>query len=158
MRRLCEWPAASYELRRQLNPYVLCLALLAWGALSLAGFSTSKRTFLSDQDFIDAAIDRVIHSEPPAPGNDGVRVPAEDVLPYRSVEHFHHINPACCIFVRGDTEGTGPSPLDYLLGCEWRVVRVNYQVRYRDGQGVHRAGQATEYVMLGRDGRIVWRH
>ena len=151
MRRLVEMAANSYDLRRQLNPYVLFLGLLAWGALSLGGFSTSKRAFLSDQAFIDAAVDRVIHGYPAALGDD-------DVLPYRSVEQFHDINPGCCVFVRGDTEGTGPSPLDYLLGYEWRVVRVNYQLCFRDGQGVHRARQVTEYVMLSRDGRVVWRH
>lgn len=158
MRRVYRWITNSYELRKQLNPYVLFLGLLLWGALSLGGFSTSKRTFLSDQAFIDAAIERVIHGYPPALGSGEVRVPPENVLPYRSVEHFHDINPACCAFVRGDTEGNGPSALDYLLGYEWRVVRVSYQLCYRDGQDVYRDGQATEYVMLSRDGRVVWRH
>lgn len=158
MRRLDVNVANSYALRRQLNPYALFLGLLAWGALSLGGFSTGKRTFLSDQAFIDAAVGRAIRGYPSALGNDEGRVLPGDVLPYRDVEHFRDINPACCALVAGDAEGTGPSPLSYLLGYEWRVVRVDYQVRFRDGQGAHRARQVTGYVMLSRDGRVVWCH
>lgn len=153
MRRLDVRVANSYAVRRQLNPYVLFLGLLAWGALSLGGYSTGKRTFLGDQAFIDAAVRDVMRGYPPTLAHG-----EGDVVPYRSVAHFRDINPGCCALVAGDAEGTGPSRLSYLLGYEWRVVRVDYQVRFRDGQGAHRARQVTEYVMLSRDGRVVWCH
>lgn len=158
MRRLDVRVANSYALRRQLNPYVLFLGLLAWGALSLGGYSTGKRTFLSDQAFIDAAILYVMRGYPLVltSGEGGVR--SSDAIAYRSVGHFRDINPDCCAFVKGDTEGTGPSPLSYLLGYEWRVVRVSYWVRFRDELGVGRSRRVTEYLMLSRDGKVVWRH
>lgn len=161
MRQWRALAADSYALRRRLNPYVLFLCLLAWGGLSLCGFSTSKRTFLSDRDFIDAAIRRVIQRYPPSLR--AISTEREDdstamAIPYLGVEQFRDINPACCEFVAGDTEGTGPSPIGYLLGDEWRVVRVSYQVRFRDALGASHARQATDYVMLSRDGNVVWSH
>jgi hypothetical protein len=103
--------------------------------------------FVSDQAIIEAAMRHAMF-----------RVTSPDGVPHAGIEQFRAANPDCCEFVAGDTEGTRPSPLAYLLGDEWRVVRVRYQVRFRDAPGALRAGQATEYLMMSRDGKVVWSH
>lgn len=82
----------------------------------------------------------------------------KNAIPYSSVREFFEVNPACCTFVRSESEGSRPALLAYLLGDEWRIVRVSYLVRYGDERGNPQSRLFTEYVMLGRDGKVVWVH
>jgi len=144
------------------------LGLLAWAAWSLLSPPPEKGGTSRDQLYTDAAIERIIQAYPPSLGvelrrGDGGRstmvyARPEHPVPYTSVREFRAINPACCTFAESDGEGNRRTPLAYLLGDEWRIVRVSYLVRYSDEHGESQSRPFVEYVMLRRDGKVLWVH
>jgi hypothetical protein len=151
-------------------PGLLCIAcflLAGWGAISLCGFSTTRLSFVSDQVLINAAIHDVLDRYPPnlrtvkALG-DGQSVetyaPPEYPVRYESLKQFVEINPNCCVFVARGSEGYEPSSLSYLLGYEWRIVRVRYLLRQRTGLNSLQGTAMETYVVLSRNGRVFRPH
>lgn len=148
------------------SPWFLCISaflLAGWGALSLSGFSTTKRSFVSDEVFIDAAINDVLARYPPnlrtvtaLPNGRSVETytPPENPVRYESLKQFRAVNPNCCAFVTQGSEGYQPSSLSYLLGYEWRIVRVRYLLRYKPEQGGLQETPMETYVVLSRNGRV----
>jgi hypothetical protein len=147
---------------------LVLLGLLTCAAWPLLGPSFDKDGTSGDQFYVDAAIQRIIQAYPPSlsvelrPEDGGrstmVYARPEHPVPYTSVQEFRAINPTCCTFAESDGEGNRRAPLAHLLGDEWRIVRVSYRVRYTDERGMPQSRPFIEYVMLRRDGEILWIH
>ncbi|RAO78219.1 hypothetical protein CA260_10480 [Dyella jiangningensis] len=143
--------------------FVFIVFLLGWCALSMCGFSTTKFAFVYDQCFIDAAVKDVLVRYPPnlrtvqvLGGAQSIEAygPPSDPIPYVSMQEFMEINPDCCRFVGRGSEGYQPSTLSYLLGYEWRIVRVRYALRYKTERAFVEERPVEEYVVLSRDGHV----
>jgi 4-amino-4-deoxy-L-arabinose transferase-like glycosyltransferase len=139
------------------RPVLALLVMAPLAALWLAanGFCFSKLQFLSQQEAIDAWVDRYI----------GVRtytlqVHHDDtgmlefrpvkVIPYRDRADFYERNPSCCRTAsRGEMlPFPGPPPLywsDRLFGKAAYLVVANFAVNYIDTDGV--AKSATEIAI-----------
>jgi len=120
----------------------------------------SRRAFVPDAEFLDAAIGEVIRTYPPSlmtvdESGHAYRFHQPDhAIAYASTEQFRRENKACCAFVQRGAEGYEPSWLSWLLGYEWKIVRVQYKVRFRDDAGNLVEKPSEAFVVLRRDGKV----
>jgi hypothetical protein len=116
---------------------IIVVLLLSVGSLSVGGFCFGQRRFLSDQEFIDAAIlDRMkgrgsylLHSI------DGKNKTAISGIPYASKDEFNRENPDCCRIVSFNyPRDSGPqfTLLDQIGGNAAELVYVRYKERWTE--------------------------
>jgi hypothetical protein len=114
------------------------MVLFVIGAVLLlpyTGFCLFEFRFLSDNEFIDAAIRHVLTSVAVIETPDGEYaqfVPKERVG-YGSLEDFHRLNPNCCKIVPHDRRWI--SLRHELCGQAAKSVHVTYMVRYVNDSG-----------------------
>src|SRR5689334_17669062 len=118
----------------------ILLLLVAAGALSASGFCFGQRRFLSDREFIDAAVQEVMkgrgaYSLSSADGKTRTEISG---TPYISKDEFNRENPDCCSVVAIDhPRDNGPqfTMLDRVLGKAAKLVKLKYKDRWtEDGQ------------------------
>src|SRR5215213_679367 len=116
------------------------LVVAATLGLAYAGFCFGQKRFLSDNDYINAVVDRVVaqrrHQLISREGN-VIRFTPVTVIPYRDREEFRSENPGCCqIFDSYVGDQFFPSTLLQKLTARAAAnVSVTYKVRYLDEQG-----------------------
>jgi hypothetical protein len=110
---------------------VTLLLVLIWN-----GFCLLDLRFLSDREFIDAAVRDVLTStaiiETPT-GGFAQFVPEEPRVPYGSLAEFHRLNPNCCKIVPHDPFWVGF--WHRVTGLAAKSVHVRYGVRYVNQYG-----------------------
>jgi hypothetical protein len=140
------------------------LLLLAWpvplGALNYVGFCVPEDRFLSDDERIRKAVDRVNHYglivlDHALPGD--VHGGQITQIPYQNVDDFLAQNQGCCHFGVPDypRDSAPPPPmLDRLMGGYLGYVEINYMVRYLDDHNTQQATKKRWYVTMGNCGRM----
>ncbi|KJC56402.1 hypothetical protein UP10_34535 [Bradyrhizobium sp. LTSPM299] len=123
---------------RRIIVSILFLSVLA-GSLSVSGFCFGEHRFLSDQEFIDAAVQELMkgrgtYSLLHAGGSNT----AVSGVPYVSKEEFISDNPDCCSIASINyPRDSGPqfTILDRVLGRAAKLVKVKYKERWtEDGE------------------------
>lgn len=136
------WMKAD-SVRRGALTFLVALLLLiptSIATLSSSGFCFRQGRFLSDTEYIDAAIARenslksqVIREARPSTINFR-SVPA---VPYESVSEFRRQNPACCALVPHNLGDDAPyvSLFEQLVGDAAKTVSLTYTMNYRGDDG-----------------------
>jgi hypothetical protein len=124
---------------RLIVAFILVLLVSASG-LSAGGFCFGQGRFLSDREFIDAAILDLMKGR----GSyliqtiDGKTRTEVSGIPYASKDDFNSENPDCCNVVSFNfPRDSGPqfTLLDHVLGDAAKLVKVKYKDRWtEDGQ------------------------
>jgi hypothetical protein len=136
-------------------------AILVPLVLSYRGFCFSERRFLSEQEYIDAWVDRLIGSKRHTlrvsrPGS--VELRSVDVIPYQDRSDFYRRNPGCCQTL-SRVVGDDLPPLgflDKLCGTAARIVSATYTVNHIDTDGLTKNTTATALTWITNCGRP-WR-
>jgi hypothetical protein len=119
--------------------FILLLLVFA-GGLSVSGFCFGQHRFLSDQEFIDAAIQELMKGRGTYSlfSIDGKHSAAISGIPYASKGEFISDNPDCCSIVSINyPRDNGPqfTILDRVLGKAAKLVKVRYRDRWtEDGE------------------------
>lgn len=117
----------------------LIAAIFAWPSYAMwrnyHGYCADLGRYLTDQEFIDAAIDEVLSSVR-AFGRSTKLEPS--VIVYRDRESFLRVNPECCER-EGRYRDEGPRPMSLwkrITGYQFTWVAVRYKERelYSDGR------------------------
>jgi hypothetical protein len=126
--------------------------------LSYNGYCFNQRRFLSEQEYIDAAVKEAIrHSSFVQtiiePGR--FRLVSRSIIPFRSGREFRTENPDCCKLLPPDIR-TNPSPTlwDRLFGYAATIAVLTYAVKYFDDNGALQNGIATRYYAVTNCGRV----
>jgi len=137
---------------------LVLLPLVFVGALSFGGFCFGHQRFLSDQEFIDAAIQELMKGRGTYSlvSIDGKSSTAVSGVPYGSNGEFIGDNPDCCSIVSIDyARDSGPqfTMLDRVLGKAAKLVRVRYKDRWTE-DGEPKVQVAEGYLGLTNCGEV----
>ena len=126
--------------------------------LSYNGYCFSQRRFLSEQEYVDAAIRETIRyhgfvQRISEPGQ--LRLVPRRIVPYRSLQEFRTGNPDCCKLLPPDTR-TLPSPsfCERLFGYAATIAVLTYAVRYFDDNGDIQNDVDTHFYAVTNCGRV----
>jgi hypothetical protein len=115
---------------------IILLPLLLAGGLSFSGFCFGQQRFLSDQEFIDAAIRELVSSRVVwQPVIEGTFRPSVSGISYASESEFIAENPGCCSIVGINyPRDSGPqfTILDQVLGKAAKLVKMRYKYRWTE--------------------------
>lgn len=148
------------------RPWVVLLVLsscgialaFAYAFASYGGYCISERRFLSDQEFFEAAVTRIIErptaqlvlSKPSSTTFKSV-----NVIKYENPESFHEKNPDCCRVVGHNIGDEGPytSFSQRVFGYAAKIVSITYQIKYIDESGAEKSVSKTEQFAVTNCGR-----
>lgn len=112
-----------------------------FAGMSYVGYCFPEMKVLSNEEKIRAVVENVLRKYPPAvirtpvDGGWSVSSPNKPIY-YKDVDEFLTLNPNCCEFTKiRDPEEGGPYFMERLTGTVSGYARIDYQVRYWDGEG-----------------------
>jgi hypothetical protein len=136
---------------------LILLPLLLAGGLSFCGFCFGQQRFLSDQEFIDAAIRELVSSRASwQPVIEGTFRPPVSGISYVSESEFIDENPDCCSIVGINyPRDSGPqfTMLDRVLGKAAKLVKMRYKYRWTE-QGEPKVHVVESYFGLTNCGEV----
>jgi hypothetical protein len=123
--------------------------------LSHQGLCFQQGRFLSQEEFIAAAIQRAANSRrfirvTSVPG--AVNFEPMKVIPYSDEIEFRRHNPDCCKIVPHES-GPVPTFMERLSGAAAAVVAVTYQVNFLDESGRPQSEVVTSVYVVSNCGR-----
>ena len=125
-------------------------------ALSYSGFCLERFGYLSDSEFIDAAIDEVMKTRSHVfeePGGGFMTFGIQRQLPYKDREEFRRLNPDCCRIV---PRGPDSVTLTHRLwGQAAKSVHVRYKVNYFNDNGILIKLEAVARRAISNCGRVL---
>jgi len=122
-------------------------------ALSYNGFCFSQKRFLSDTEFIDAAIAEIIrlrtHNVIAGGGLKSV-----NVIRYENIAEFRRLNPDCCTIVRHNSEVKYVEFDDQVFGRAAKSVSLTYALNHLDEYEHRKSARSTAEVVIGNCGGV----
>jgi hypothetical protein len=122
------------------------LALGAIGALSYRGYCIAQHRYLSDDEYIAAAIDAAMKSETfvrRRQVGDRLSFTSFKVIPHTNVTEFHEGNPGCCRIINPVNAERTPHFWDRVWGTWARTVELDLNLRYVDEHGTRQVEPQT---------------
>ena len=135
-------------------------SVLAWPILSFSGFCFAQKRFMSDDEYVAAAIRQIMRQPLQAiviRGAEEVGYKYVHPIPYRDVADFRAANPDCCQFV-GHNSGLQDGHVyvwDQLQGRAARSVYLKYTINYLDDQGQRQSALLEAELAIGNCGQIL---
>ena len=136
----------------------LLFLLVSAGSFSTGGFCFGKHRFLSDREFIDAAIldlskEGGSHLVQAIDGKIRTEISG---IPYANKDEFNSDNPDCCNVVSFNLpRDNGPqfTLLDHVLGKAAKLVHVRYKNRWTEN-GLPKSQIVEGYIGLTNCGEV----
>lgn len=130
--------------------------IIGMPTLSLSGFCFSQRRFLTDQEYFDIAISKIMSLYCYQ-----LMTPVTKCVPpirYKDAADFRARNPDCCKFVRHNSDYAGSGIVTFsqrLSGDAARSVLVNFKIDYVDADGSPQHTIGNALVVVGNCGNLV---
>jgi hypothetical protein len=131
-------------------------AIVLTSTLSYNGFCFSQGRFLSDQEYVNIAISRIMSL--PCYQLMSPTFKCVPPIKYMDVADFRARNPDCCKFVRHNTDYAGSSVVTFsqqLFGYAAHSVLVNFKISYVDADGHTQNTIGPGLIVVGNCGSIL---
>jgi hypothetical protein len=129
-------------------------AIIGTPVLSYSGFCLGQGRFLSEQEFFDIAILRIMSLRCYQSPTSQCVAPIQ----YKDVDDFRARNPNCCRFVRHNSDFAGSGIVTFsqeLFGNAARSVLVNFKINYVDADGNPQDTIGHGLIVVGNCGNLV---
>lgn len=145
----------------------ILIALISYGAywgyqanLTYNGYCRTENKYLTDDEKIKAAVSTILKIYPPAvirtqdgPHDWTLSAPKHPIY-YRDLNEFFSVNSDCCEITktRNSEEGI-PTFMERLTGTVSAYMRINYEVRYVDSDGIQKSIPSSNHIPISNCGK-----